>query len=87
MRRSSGSSATVARADRGGRAHELLGGGVESCEVADKDVTQGRGDRIAIVAGGQQLLGDERVAVRPREHPLGQRALRHGLEDAGEQRT
>ena len=73
--------------DGRGRAHELLGGRIESCEVADEHVTERRRDRIAVVGGGQQLLGDERVAVRAGEHALDQLALRHGPQDAGQQRA
>jgi hypothetical protein len=74
-----------AAADGRGRADDLLGGRIESCEMADEDVAQRGRDRVVVLGGGQQLLGDERVAIRPGEDPLGHVALRRGAQDVGQE--
>ena len=70
---------------RGGDAHHRLGAVVERGDPRQQHVAQRRRQAFAVpVRGGQQLLGEERVALRAREDGLEELRRRRRAEDPGE---
>ena len=70
--------------EHGGRAHHRLGGGSEALDAREQDVAQRLGQlpAVAVLGRRQQLLREQRVALRAAEEPLGQRGRRGLLHDA-----
>ena len=76
-------------AGRGHQPQGRLGLAGEDLDPAEQDVLEARGQAapaaVALLAGGQQLLGKERVALGAAPDPLHQAVVRPGPEDAGQQ--
>ena len=68
----------------GGHAHHLLGGARQALEAAEQRVAQRGRELAGVGGGGQQLLGVEGVALRPRVQAVGQAGIGLVAEDAGE---
>ena len=68
----------------GRHAHDLLGGARQALEAPEQRVAQRGRELAGVGGGGQQLLGVEGVALRPRVQAVGQAGIGLVVEDAGE---